>query len=987
MLTKSAKALFAFWAKLPHDNDKQNNTEVVSLTRFHPVLCHMLDVGAVAQALWREVLTRQARRQLAKSFAMPEVAVEFWLAFLIALHDLGKAAPVFQLIHKARPLHHLYCELPSCPPNDPPAVYHQWITAVELPRILPIHFGMGTEMAERFGIILGGHHGSFPRSGDLSPMGEVEFGDCDERVGVGGWVSARDLLTLTAADVMLGDARRYVPADDGSALSVVRDNAAALLLAGYTTIADWVGSDENFFPFAVNVGADGEFTTACFAHLDAHDYFEDAQKKARRALERAGWLGWRKPGAGTSFARLFAHITAPDDFRTNNLQDTVEKLAGKIQTPCLVIIEAPMGEGKTEAAMYLADVWNADHDRRGCYFALPSQATSNQMYRRVKEFLEARFPGTRITYHLAHGHAALNSEAAPPVEPENVGTDDAKARESAAVAAAEWFAKPKRALLAPYGVGTVDQALFAVLQTRHYFVRHFGLAHKAIIVDEVHAYDAYTTGLLKMLLRWLAALDAPIVLLSATLPAARRAELLKAYAEGRKAATEVKQVIAALPKVKYPRVTYLSASGSDVVPVVASGKGKTLKVEWVTGCSTGYDPGEEFTLGSQLRDALEHGGCATLICNTVDRAQDVYRALGDYFTGDADDGLPVLDLFHARFRQKERADIERRVLSRFGKPEKDARRAAEDADEDDESVPPVRRPHRAVLVATQVIEQSLDLDFDLMVSDFAPIDLLLQRSGRICRHSRPERPGAFRDDEPRLWLCAPEERGGIPRFDDGTAKVYEDNSHVMLRSWLELKRRTNAEGHVVVEIPEDIDILIEAAYSETEPPDNASPGLRREWEETMTKQKTIIEELARRAAAVNLPSPLYESDFFEVRSEELEEDNPDVNKLRQALTRSEPGVQVVCLLPDEVKEVRLGRPPDRAATRYLLERAVNISSKDVREAVLKLPSEKSWKKSAHLRRHRLLRFNADRRCPLNDRVTLELDEKLGLRFLRKGMTR
>src|SRR5207248_6281763 len=100
-----------------------------------------------------------------------------------------------------------------------------------------------------------------------------------------------------------------------------------------------------------------------------------------------------------------------------------------------------------------------------------------------------------------------------------------------AVVAEEWFARNKKqALLAPFGVGTIDQALLAVLQTRHVFVRLFGLAGKCVVLDEVHAYDAYMTTLMERLLRWLAALGCPVMLLSATLPRDKRVKLLRAYA-------------------------------------------------------------------------------------------------------------------------------------------------------------------------------------------------------------------------------------------------------------------------------------------------------------------------------------------------------------------------------------------------------------------------------------------------------------------------
>ena len=395
-----------------------------------------------------------------------------------------------------------------------------------------------------------------------------------------------------------------------------------------------------------------------------------------------------------------------------------------------------MGEGKTEAAMYLADRFAARLGQRGCYFALPTQATSNQMFTRVREFLKGRYPDNIVNLQLLHGHAALNAEfqtllQSADAEPECVCEDNDLHDHRPGVIAAEWFTYRKRGLLAPFGVGTIDQALLAVLQTRHVFVRLFGLAHKTVIIDEVHAYDAYMTTLLERLLEWLAALGSSVVLLSATLPKARRDALASAYVKG------LGGNIALPPDDRYPRLTWVGQADSGSRHVETSERSsRKLSLQWIDGAVP--KDGDAFPLGERLRVALEAGGCAAVICNTVTQAQKVYLALKEYFVGNADDGAPILDLLHARFLFKDRDERERRCLVRFGKP-------GALVDFGDKDLREVRRPNRAVLVATQVIEQSLDLDFDLMVSDHAPVDLILQRAGRLHRHPRADRPEASGD--------------------------------------------------------------------------------------------------------------------------------------------------------------------------------------------------------------------------------------------------
>ena len=299
------------------------------------------------------------------------------------------------------------------------------------------------------------------------------------------------------------------------------------------------------------------------------------------------------------------------------------------------------------------------------------------------------------------------------------------------VIAAEWFTYRKRGLLAPYGVGTVDQGLLAVLKTRHYFVRLFGLSHKTVVVDEVHAYDAYMSKLLERLLEWLAALKCSVVLLSATLPSNKRTALLTAFTKGLGISPDSRpsEVTA------YPRLSWVTSAGSGSCHFEDSPQfSRILQLRFVEGEVFAKET-SEFHLGELLKKALAEGGCAAVICNTVSRAQEVYTALKPHFPGiEAGDGWPELDLFHARYLFEGREKRELRTLLRFGKP-------GGQAEGEEGNFREVKRPHRAVLVATQVIEQSLDLDFDVMVTEMAPIDLILQRAGRLQRHAFSQNPG------------------------------------------------------------------------------------------------------------------------------------------------------------------------------------------------------------------------------------------------------
>jgi CRISPR-associated endonuclease/helicase Cas3 len=325
-----------------------------------------------------------------------------------------------------------------------------------------------------------------------------------DAIGGEPWNAARSAIVEQLARVL------HVPRDSPPSSPT---GAVAIALAGLTTVSDWIGSIEAYFPYAVSRGVDPYGT-------DLEQYVQKSRERAERALRDLRWLTNPAPPAHRSFTTIFPN------FALNDLQRAAVQLAESLTVPALVLIEAPMGEGKTEAAMYLAEAAAARLQRPGYYFALPTQATSNQMFSRVREFLERTAQSAEVNLQLLHGHASLSAEfqllrerASDPL-PAGVEEDARDDGASSTVFAAEWFTYRKRGLLAPYGVGTIDQALLAVLRTRHFFVRMFGLCNKTVIIDEVHAYDAYMSGLLDRL-AWLGALGATVVLLSATLPPLR----------------------------------------------------------------------------------------------------------------------------------------------------------------------------------------------------------------------------------------------------------------------------------------------------------------------------------------------------------------------------------------------------------------------------------------------------------------------------------
>lgn len=877
---------------------------------YHPLVCHLHDVLAVTERLWNDVLPGRTRAWVAHDLGLDEPSAGRWVAGLAGLHDLGKASPAFQILTLPDPdgTHRRALEVAGLSPGVRPApARHDVLAAPVVRDILVARHGMARPLAGSIGLLLAGHHGVFPDPAQALALSSA--------LGDPRWAAARGSL----ADAVLASAG-LGPA---STLPTALPPRTAMLVAGLVCVADWIGSNTEYFPYLVS---DSEPPPSEF---ELNGYLARARERAARAVNQLGWAAVPASSQRADFAAAFGFAPRP-------LQVVAERLAATLDGPGVVAIEAPTGEGKTEAALYLADAWAAVGGTRGAYVALPTQATSDQMFSRVRTFLERRYPRDVIDLQLLHGHAALSAEfelllrsgdrlfTAADVG-RDLGTDEG------AVVAGTWFTARKRGLLAPYGVGTVDQALLAALVARHVFVRLFGLAGKVVVLDEVHAYDTYMSTLLERLLEWLGALGSSVILLSATLPEERRRGLLDAYARG-----------ADLPGLEspvsaYPRISWRAggATGSESVGVSEAGR-RVLGLAWLSPDRDGMVADEE--LDQLAARVARGGGCLAFVCNSVARAQALYRRLQARLPGAAPDGAPLVDLLHARFPYDERARREARCLRRFG------RRAA--------------RPERAILVATQVIEQSLDLDFDALVTDFAPIDLLLQRAGRLQRHREHDDPRPPACDRPLLRIVGPSgERDGEPLFDSGTIAVYEDR-HVRLRTWLTLRERTT------VQVPAEVSELIELVYADKPAPADLTPVARGAWERTRE-----LSVAARTAEAVEardrwLRSPLDRgATITELTRNAFDDDLDGPPGASGALTRlGADSVTVVCLEagPDGPRldgdPVPLERPVPVSLAKELLRRSLPIGQRGLVPLLRARPVPAGWRRSPLLRHARPLTF-------------------------------
>jgi CRISPR-associated endonuclease/helicase Cas3 len=532
------------------------------------------------------------------------------------------------------------------------------------------------------------------------------------------------------------------------------------LLAGLAVLSDWIGSNNALFSYHSTP-------------MPLEKYWKEyAVPQAEEAIRAFGIIP-STASTETGIHALFPKIDIPTP-----LQSFAETCVIS-STPQLFIVEEATGSGKTETALVLAHRLMAQGHGEGIYFGLPTMATANAMYDRMGNAYGRLFSSnSHPSLVLAHSGSKLSEKFRQSIGYPNQAANEQEYPDdtNASAQCNAWLSdNRKKALLAQVGVGTIDQALISVLPLHHQSLRLLGLSRNILIVDEVHAYDPYVQRVLETLLEFHAALGGSAILLSATLPQAQRQALISAYASGLGIdCSEVRQS-------HYPMVTHVTPQTKEPAehPIQrCEMTHRTIEVE----CTD--DPG---VVMKYLSKAIEEGGCACWVKNTVDDAIETYQTLSKRF-GD-ENVLP----FHARFTWGDRIKKENEVLELFGK----------------ESIPAIRKGK--ILVATQVVEQSLDLDFDLMVTDLAPMDLIIQRSGRLHRHNDPAKRG--NRGVPKLVVMSPlvSEKPAYEWYSTLFPKgayVYANHGQLWLTARLLAERKK-------ITMPDDARLLIEGTFGES----------------------------------------------------------------------------------------------------------------------------------------------------------------------------
>ena len=736
--------------------------EVNGVMQWLPLAQHLEDTGNVIGQLWDHWLS-EGQRKLIESSLSERVDAKKLSQFLGCIHDIGKATPVFQFRKSYSNSEDLdialrnklaivgftnidyFIDKPEGWYNSHHTITGQFILS-------------NAGVPEGICAIVGAHHGKPLDNDSVCKSNKSEYPDNyyqseTESENSKLWKKLQNDILVWALE-----RNDFSNVDDLPEIS----EPAQVLLCGLVIMADWIASNEQYFPL-ISIEKDS---------IENHE--ERYKKGWEKWLQHGSKDVWESLNCYSNVSELYKHRF---DFLPNSIQTALYDLIAHCKEPGIFILESAMGSGKTEASLIAAEQLANLTGRSGVFFGLPTQATSNGMFSRVEDWLKSvncDFQG-EIGLRLVHGKAELNADYAHlphGMQNMNDGCESTSSNNDVnnnGVILNDWFTGRKTAMLDDFVVGTVDQFLLASLKQKHLMLRHLGLSKKVVIIDEVHAYDAYMNKYLEESLIWMAAYGVPVVLLSATLPARRRKELIKAYMCGLFGFNwrECDKSNVDFETNNYPLITYSDKNCVKQKFIENdTSENKSISVRKIT------DDNLHESLVNELKSLLNNGGIAGIIVNTVKRAQEIYNVCVGEFT---DEEVIVI---HSQFIATDRVRKEQQICNMIGKN--------------------AHRPARAIIIGTQVLEQSLDIDFDVLFTDLAPIDLLLQRAGRLHRHAI-ERQDSFK--KPVLYVLGTSDSY---KFEKASESIY--SKYLLMRTQYYLPD--------VINMPQDISRLVQIVYGD-----------------------------------------------------------------------------------------------------------------------------------------------------------------------------
>lgn len=911
---KDDEYLDVFWAK------KKDNH---GLFQWMPLKQHLLDVSNIMIQLWNHWLSDKQKRIICESLSRSTQDEALKLViFLGASHDLAKATPVFQakkgynnsedldfyLINRL--IHHGFDSLDN---------------EIFTSEFKSHHSIAGQAILEKYGIpqsvaaIIGSHHGkpvddsrTIKQQIDTYPENYYQNEDEESRAYQQWNKVQKDILEWGL---------------DFAGYSSVEDIPQVLMngqvqLSGLLIVADWIASNEIYFPLQDIDDCSIDFSEGRFGQA-WEEWFKTEL--------------WIPENNDEAYKERFG-------FEPRDMQEKFSELAVRVENPGIFIVEAPMGGGKTEAALMVAEQVATRMNLSGVFFGLPTQATSNGMFPRMHEWLNkvVAEDDEAKSLQLVHGKAMLNEEY---LDIKSQGRTGESIEETVIVN--EWFTGRKTSMLDDFVIGTIDQLLMMSLKGKHLMLRHLGFTKKVVIIDEVHAYDSYMNEYLKNALMWLGSYKIPVIILSATLPGQTREKLMTSYMKGY--GVKEKNLIAPSEWTTtdvYPLITY--SNGEAVEQLIQFEKQPDKKVRVIRI--------NDEELISLLDEKISDGGVVALVINTVRRAQKFTKILTKHF------GEEIVELVHSSFIATDRARKEKHLLKTIGKNGE--------------------RPHKKIIIGTQVIEQSLDIDFDIMVTDLAPMDLIIQRIGRLHRHERDERPKKI--GRPEVYVLGCDENF---EFEEGSQAVYGD--YLLIRTQMLLPD--------VVNLPSDISPLVQKTYVDL--------GWQSELEKDECYQKakvihdSLIDNKKRRSKAYMIGEPKKSKRASLVGWLKTSQVNQTEEMSTATVRDSEDSIEIILLKKIEngyctmtgqknlkkdfsssATQMKLAREtirlPGVLSRFYTIEQTID-ELEEYRNKILPEWASSSWLKGALG-----IILNENNECLLNG-YRLKYDEKLGLMYQKE----
>ncbi len=748
-------------------------------------------MAAVGNVLFKYFIYNKKRNLKSQIFSL-EILTKCFLLFT-ALHDIGKFSISFQNLRKdlLEKLQGKISEKSYSTRHDQLGwnVYNDIIKEYLLEQ-LNLNSNIFSSIFDIFAEYSFGHHGIPPKNN----MQSVRFTFNDDDIKALKQLTDELLVLFFPEGSKLFKPLNVIEKKERKKI-IFYLNSISWELAGLTVVSDWISSGD-YFPFKKD-------------ECSLSDYWNKIHEIAHYAVNKAGVLPSR-PSKESGLSHIFPKFAA----RPTPLQKYCDEAKIK-NKPQLWILEDVTGSGKTEASLILASRFISNSISDGCFIALPTMATSNAMYGRMgnvycRLFSKNEKPSLILSHGSRHliqkfresyrDHIIADISTKPEKYSEN---DDSRIHCSA------WLAdSSKKSLLADTGVGTIDQVLLGVLPVRYQSLRYYGMSRKVLIIDEVHSYDAYMLRILENVLTGQASSGGSAVLLSATLPESVRERLIKAYKYGLG-----EEELFELNCTDYPLSTTV-IKGEEIIEKAIKTRAdveRSVKISFIE---------DDKEINTLIRETIKKGYCICWIRNTVNDVLDAYENLLEILEPDNYE----IDVFHSRFALYDRIKIEEKILHSFGP----------DAGQKDRK--------GKILLATQVVEQSLDLDFDILVSDLAPIDLIIQRAGRMHRHLRDKQGNRIKDklksdrDAPVFYIHSPPdtEKPDANWYSDyfqGASYVYRDAA-LLWRTKGILKN----EGEITM--PQRARFLIESVYGDNavDVPDVFINSEDQSWAEQLSKK-------------------------------------------------------------------------------------------------------------------------------------------------------